>query len=84
LAADPRSPQNNLLGRTCARGFVTTSVTRPRSSRRTSWQAKAGVERFEAEEDRLFGDEGIEKTVDRVAAIEKQLGIYDLAQFTPK
>jgi hypothetical protein len=41
-------------------------------------------EQFEKEEDRLFGDEGFEKTVDQVAAIEKQLGIYDLAQFTPK
>jgi len=32
----------------------------------------------------LFGDEGFEKTVDQVAVIEKQLGIYDLSQFTPK
>jgi hemerythrin-like domain-containing protein len=41
-------------------------------------------EQFEKEEDRLFGDEGFEKTVDQVAAIEKQLGIGDLATFTPK
>lgn len=41
-------------------------------------------EQFEQEEDRLFGDEGFEKTVDQVAAIEKQLGIYDLSQFTAK
>jgi hemerythrin-like domain-containing protein len=41
-------------------------------------------DQFEKEEDRLFGDEGFEKTVDQVAAIEKQLGIYDLSQFTPK
>jgi hemerythrin-like domain-containing protein len=41
-------------------------------------------EQFEKEEDRLFGDEGFEKTVEQVAGIEKQLGIYDLAQFTPK
>lgn len=40
-------------------------------------------EQFEKEEDRLFGDEGFEKTVDQVAAIEKQLGIYELGQFTP-
>jgi hemerythrin-like domain-containing protein len=39
-------------------------------------------ERFEEQEDRLFGDEGFERTVDEVAAIEKNLGIYDLAQFT--
>jgi hemerythrin-like domain-containing protein len=47
-------------------------------------QLKDLGEQFEKEEDRLFGDEGFEKTVDQVAAIEKQLGIYDLAQFTPK
>jgi hemerythrin-like domain-containing protein len=41
-------------------------------------------EQFEKEEDRLFGDEGFEKTVDEVAGIEKQLGIYDLAKFTAK
>jgi hemerythrin-like domain-containing protein len=41
-------------------------------------------EQFEKEEDRLFGEEGFEKTVDQVAGIEKQLGIYNLAQFTPK
>lgn len=41
-------------------------------------------EQFENEEDKLFGEEGFEKTVEQVAAIEKQLGIYDLAGFTPK
>jgi len=41
-------------------------------------------EQFEKEEHRLFGDEGFEKTVEEVAAIEKQLGIDDLAGFTPK
>jgi hemerythrin-like domain-containing protein len=41
-------------------------------------------EQFEKEEDRLFGEEGFEKTVDQVATIEKQLGIYDLSQFTAK
>jgi hemerythrin-like domain-containing protein len=40
-------------------------------------------DQFEKEEDRLFGEEGFEKTVDQVAEIEKQLGIYELAQFTP-
>jgi hemerythrin-like domain-containing protein len=47
-------------------------------------QLKDLGERFEKEEDRLFGDEGFEKNVDKVAGIEKQLGIYDLAQFTPR
>src|SRR5262249_51464604 len=35
-------------------------------------------EQFEKEEDRLFGEEGFEKTVEQVAVIEKQLGIYEL------
>ena len=47
-------------------------------------QLDALGDKFEEEENRLFGDEGFEKTVDQVAAIEKQLGIYDLGQFTPK
>ena len=41
-------------------------------------------EDFEKKEDELFGEDGFEKVVDRVAGIEKRLGIYDLAQFTPK
>jgi hemerythrin-like domain-containing protein len=40
-------------------------------------------EQFEDEEHRLFGKEGFEENVEKVAAIEKQLGIYDLAKFTP-
>jgi len=41
-------------------------------------------EDFEKKEHELFGSDGFEKMVDRVADIEKSLGIYDLAQFTPK
>jgi hemerythrin-like domain-containing protein len=41
-------------------------------------------EDFEKKEDELFGEDGFEKIVDRVAQIEKKLGIYELAQFTPK
>jgi hemerythrin-like domain-containing protein len=41
-------------------------------------------EDFEKKEHQLFGKEGFEGMVPRVAGIEKQLGIYDLAQFTPK
>jgi hemerythrin-like domain-containing protein len=40
-------------------------------------------EDFEKKENELFGAEGFEKMVDKVAGIEKKLGIYDLAQFTP-
>ena len=39
---------------------------------------------FEKKEDELFGDEGFFKVVNQVADLEKKLGIYDLAQFTPK
>lgn len=41
-------------------------------------------EQFEKEEEKLFGEEGFEKTVAQVAGIEKQLGINDLAGFTAK
>jgi hemerythrin-like domain-containing protein len=41
-------------------------------------------EDFEKKEHQLFGEDGFERMVDRVAAIEKRLGIYELAQFTPK
>jgi hemerythrin-like domain-containing protein len=41
-------------------------------------------EDFEKREHQLFGDDGFEKMVDRVAGIEKALDIYDLAQFTPR
>jgi hemerythrin-like domain-containing protein len=41
-------------------------------------------EDFEKKENELFGQDGFEKMVDKVASIEKSLGIYDLAQFTPK
>ena len=40
-------------------------------------------EQFERKENQLFGGEGFEKNVDAVAGLEKRLGIYDLAQFTP-
>jgi hemerythrin-like domain-containing protein len=41
-------------------------------------------EDFEKREHQLFGKEGFEGMVPRVAEIEKQLGIYELSQFTPK
>jgi hemerythrin-like domain-containing protein len=41
-------------------------------------------EDFEKKENELFGEDGFEKMVDKVAGIEKRLGIYELAQFTPK
>ncbi len=41
-------------------------------------------DRMEELEHKVLGDEGFEKSVDQVAALEKQLGIYDLNQFTPQ
>lgn len=32
---------------------------------------------------KTFGVDGFDIYVDKVAALEKQLGIYDLARFTP-
>lgn len=40
-------------------------------------------EQFEKKEHQLFGEEGFEKNVEEVAALETMLGIHDLAQFTP-
>ena len=41
-------------------------------------------EDFEKKENELFGQDGFEKMVDKVASIEKRFGIYDLKQFTPQ
>lgn len=41
-------------------------------------------EEFDKKEHERFGSDGFEKMVDRVAGIEKKLGIHELAQFTPK
>ncbi|SDL81112.1 Hemerythrin-like domain-containing protein [Nonomuraea jiangxiensis] len=42
------------------------------------------AEIFEDEEHRRFGQAGFTGVVNQVADIEKALGIYDLAQFTPR
>lgn len=41
-------------------------------------------DRMEEDEKKVLGDEGFEKSVAQVAEIEKQFGIYELTQFTPK
>ncbi len=41
-------------------------------------------DRMEEDEHKVLGDEGFERSVDQVATIEKQLGIYELTQFTPR
>jgi len=40
-------------------------------------------EQFETNEHKQFGADGFELFRDKVAELEKQLGIYDLSQFTP-
>ena len=40
-------------------------------------------EDFEDKEHALFGEDGFETIVEKVADIEKQLGIYNLSKFTP-
>jgi hemerythrin-like domain-containing protein len=44
----------------------------------------AMAEDFEKQERQMFGDDGFELMVHRVAALEQQIGIADLAQFTPR
>jgi len=41
-------------------------------------------EEFEKNEHKLFGEDGFATMVAEVEAIEKELGIYELSQFTPK
>ncbi len=43
----------------------------------------AMAEDFEDDEHRKFGEDGFEMMVDRVAGLERALGVYDLAKFTP-
>src|SRR6516165_549301 len=44
----------------------------------------AMAENFERDEHRKFGEDGFEMMVDRVARLERALGIYDLAKFTSR
>jgi hemerythrin-like domain-containing protein len=41
-------------------------------------------EDFERKEHELFGEDGFEMMLDKVASLEKKLGVYELAQFTPR
>jgi hemerythrin-like domain-containing protein len=41
-------------------------------------------ERMEEDEHKVLGNEGFERSVEQVATIEKQLGIYELSRFTPR
>jgi hemerythrin-like domain-containing protein len=44
----------------------------------------AMAEDFEKKEHQLFGANGFERMVDRVAELERAIGINDLNQFTPR
>jgi len=50
----------------------------------SSSEYDAMAEDFEKKEHELFGDDGFEKMVARVAQLEQQMGIHDLNQFTPR
>jgi hemerythrin-like domain-containing protein len=50
----------------------------------TPRQVEALGDKMEEDEHKVLGDEGFEKSVDKVASIEKAIGIYDIVQFTPK
>lgn len=41
-------------------------------------------EKFESIEHAQFGNDGFEKAVDRIAGVEHNLGLEDIAQFTPQ
>ena len=41
-------------------------------------------EQFDRIEQKTFGGDGFDIYVDKIEALEKQLGIYDLAQVTPE
>jgi hemerythrin-like domain-containing protein len=40
-------------------------------------------DQFESKEHELFGQDGFEKVVAEIAGLEKKIGLYELAQFTP-
>ncbi len=42
------------------------------------------AEDFERKEHKLFGGDGFEMMVHRVAGLEQSIGINDLTQFTPR
>ncbi len=50
----------------------------------TRQEYEALGEKFDEIEHKTFGTDGFDIYLDQVTAFEKRLGIYDLAQFTPK
>ena len=50
----------------------------------TPKQVEALGDRMEEDEHKVLGEEGFEHSVEKVEKIERQLGIYELGQFTPR
>jgi hemerythrin-like domain-containing protein len=50
----------------------------------TPQEYEAMGERFREIEHKTFGGDGFDFYLDQVTSLEKRLGVYDLAQFTPK
>lgn len=78
---------------TAMRSFIT--MYRPHAAREdtelfpklkdvvSSHEYDAMAEDFENKEHQLFGEDGFEKMVGRIAQLEQQMGTHDLNQFTP-
>jgi hemerythrin-like domain-containing protein len=89
-----KDPANRAKTTTLCQGFI--RMYRPHKSREDTVlfpalrtilspkEVEALGGRMEEDEHKVLGNGGFEKSVAEVEAIEKQLGIYDLAQFTPK
>lgn len=87
----PGESRNRLIA--CIQSFV--SMYRPHEAREdtelfpklrgivSAHEFDAMAEDFERDERRKFGEDGFERYVARVTAIEQTLGIHDLARFTP-
>lgn len=87
----PGESRNRLIA--CIQSFV--SMYRPHEAREdtelfpklrgivSAHEFDAMAEDFERDERRKFGEDGFERYVARVTAIEQTFGIHDLARFTP-
>jgi hypothetical protein len=63
---------------------LTSSATKRNATNSAPGKSPTSVIAWRKTRKKIVGDEGFEKRVDQVATIEKQLGIYELTQFTPK
>ncbi len=94
IAKEPLEPKNKKLIKNLLYKFI--RMYRPHEAREdtvlfpqvrsliSQEEFKELGERFEDLEHKLFGENGFETMVQKVADIEKELGIYQLEQFTPQ